>query len=95
VAAGCGGLKIFGQEYGEIMRMYVRPRFRGMGLGGLMLEHLERYASEHGARELRLKTGIYQPEALGLYEKHGYRLIPPFGSYREHPLNRYYAKKIF
>ncbi|MEZ4639959.1 MAG: hypothetical protein R2856_34225 [Caldilineaceae bacterium] len=25
-AAGCGGVQIFGQEYGELKRMYVRPR---------------------------------------------------------------------
>jgi putative acetyltransferase len=91
IAAGCGALKIFGNEYGEIMRMYVRPGYRGMGLGKRMLRQLERYALEHGIKELRLKTGIYQPEALGLYEGQGYRQIPPFGSYKEHPLNRYYG----
>jgi len=94
-AVGCGALKIFGDKYGEVMRMYVRPGFLGMGLGKMMLRHLERYALDHGVKKLCLKTGIYQPEALGLYEGNGYRPIPPFGPYREHPLNRYYAKNIF
>ena len=31
VPAGCGGIKFFGIEYGEIKRMYVRPQFRGLG----------------------------------------------------------------
>ena len=35
-AAGCGGIKLFGTEYGELKRMYVRPQFRGLGLGKLM-----------------------------------------------------------
>jgi GNAT superfamily N-acetyltransferase len=95
LAVGCGGLKIFGKEYGEIVRMYIRPRFRGMGLGKLMLQRLEKYALEHGVKELRLKTGIYQPEALGLYTRHGYSAIPPFGPYREHPLNKYYKKNLY
>jgi GNAT superfamily N-acetyltransferase len=95
LAVGCGGLKIFGKEYGEIVRMYIRPRFRGMGLGKLMLQRLEKYALEHGVKELRLKTGIYQPEALGLYTRHGYIVIPTFGPYREHPLNKYYKKNLY
>ncbi|WP_424356811.1 GNAT family N-acetyltransferase [Methanocella sp. MCL-LM] len=90
--AGCGGVRFHGTEYGELMRMYVRPEYRGHGLGRLVLRHIEDYSREQGVKALRLKTGIYQPEALGLYERLGYRLIQPFGSYREHPLNRYYQK---
>jgi N-acetylglutamate synthase-like GNAT family acetyltransferase len=29
--AGCGGIKMFGAEYGEVKRMFVRPVFRGKG----------------------------------------------------------------
>jgi len=41
--AGCGGIKLFGTEYGEVKRMYVRPAFRGVGLAKLLLEHLRLY----------------------------------------------------
>src|SRR5437764_13209493 len=41
--AGCGGLKLFGGEYGEVKRMYVRPAFRGLGLGKAMLNLLAEY----------------------------------------------------
>lgn len=92
--AGCGGIKFFGKEYGEIMRMYIRPRFRRQGLATRMLAHLERFARDNGVEECRLKTGIHQPEALGLYIRQGYRRIPPFGAYREHPLNEYYGKRL-
>ena len=94
VAAGCGGVKLFGSEYGEIKRMYVRPQYRGLGMAKLMLEHLEAYAREHGVRLLRLETGIHQGEAIGLYERMGFRLIGPFGGYRQDPLSRFYEKPI-
>jgi len=94
LAAGCGGIKLFGVEYGEIKRMYVRPQYRGLGLAKLMLDHLAEYAREHGAGILRLETGIHQIEAIGLYEQMGFRRIPPFGDYQEDPLSRFYEKRI-
>ena len=33
VPVGCGGVQLFGSEYGELKRMYVRPALRGLGLG--------------------------------------------------------------
>src|SRR5437773_2779838 len=58
-AAGCGGVLFVGAEqgepYGEIKRMYVRPGFRGLGLGKLMLERLTGYAQERGVNVLRLE----------------------------------------
>src|SRR5579862_4319002 len=60
--AGCGGVKLFGPEYAEIKRMYVRPEFRGLGLGKLMLNQLADYSQKHGVTLLRLETGIYQKE---------------------------------
>jgi putative acetyltransferase len=74
--------------------MYIRPRYRGQGLGGLMLRWLEACALEHRVYVLHLKSCIDQPEAPGLYERSGYREIPPFGHYREHPLNKYYEQRI-
>jgi putative acetyltransferase len=38
-------------------------------------------------RSLRLETGISQLEALGLYERAGFRRRGPFGEYREDPLS--------
>jgi putative acetyltransferase len=93
-AAGCGGVKLFGTDYGEVKRMYVRPQFRGLGLAKMMLNHLAAYAQEQGARLLRLETGIYQTEAVGLYERMGFRRIPPFGAYQEDPLSLFFEKQI-
>ena len=93
-AAGCGGVKLFGTEYGEIKRMYVRPQFRGLGLGKLILNHLAEYARRHRVGLLRLETGIYQVEAMGLYERWGFERIAPFGEYKEDPLSVFYEKRI-
>ncbi|HEV2765425.1 MAG TPA: GNAT family N-acetyltransferase, partial [Pyrinomonadaceae bacterium] len=92
--AGCGGVKLFGTEYGEVKRMYVRPAFRGRGLGKVILDRLADYARERQVRVLRLETGIFQTEAIGLYERYGFQRRPPFGEYREDPMSVYFEKSI-
>jgi len=92
--AGCGGIKLFGSEYGEVKRMYVRPQFRGLGFAKMMLEHLEDYARSQGMGILRLETGIHQHAAIHLYERMGFRSIPPFGEYQEDPRSQFYEKQI-
>jgi len=92
--AGCGGIQLFGSEFAEVKRMYVRPAFRGRGLGKVMLEHLADYARSHGIHTLRLETGIHQFEAIGLYEGVGFIRIPPFGPYSDDPLSRCYEKRL-
>ena len=92
--AGCGGIQIYGGEYGELKRMYVRPQFRGQGLGRAMLDHLTEYARSRGIGLLRLETGIHQHEAIGLYERAGFRSVPPFGHYTIDPLSRCYEKRL-
>ena len=93
-AAGCGGVQLFGSDYGELKRMYVRPEFRGRGLGKLMLNQLAEYAHKNGVGLLRLETGIHQKEAIGLYEGFGFKRIPPFGEYKPDPLSIFYEKRI-
>lgn len=92
--AGCGGVQIFGTEYAELKRMFVRPQFRGRGLARAMLEHLAEYARAAGVPLLRLETGIYQTAAIRLYEGAGFRRIAPFGSYREDPLSICMERRI-
>ncbi len=92
--AGCGGIQLFGTDYGELKRMYVRQQFRGLGFGKLMLDHLAEYARSRGVGLLRLETGIHQHAAIGLYEGFGFQRIPPFGEYKEDPLSRCYEVRI-
>jgi putative acetyltransferase len=92
--AGCAGIQLMGTAYGEIKRMYVRPQFRGLGFGKLLLDHLTDYAHAHGVGLLRLETGIHQTAAIRLYERTGFQRIPPFGPYFEDPLSLCYEKPI-
>jgi len=93
VPAACGGVKL-DDGYGEVKRMYVRPQFRGSGLGRLMLDRLAAYTQQHGISVLRLETGIYQKEAIGLYERYGFQRIPPFGEYFDDPVSLCYEKRL-
>jgi GNAT superfamily N-acetyltransferase len=85
--AGCGGIMLVGNEYGELKRMYVRPAFRGGGLGAQLIGRLAAHARAHGVNVLRLETGIHQQAAIRLYEGAGFRRIPPFGPYTADPLS--------
>jgi putative acetyltransferase len=91
--AGCGGVKMF-DDYGEVKRMFVRPIHRGRGLGKAMLNRLAEYAQNNGATVLRLETGIYEVEAIGLYESWGFSRRTPFGEYLEDPLSVYLEKQL-
>ncbi len=94
IPAGCAGIQLFGTEYGEVKRMYVRPKFRGFGYGKGLLDHLADYARAQGIALLRLETGIHQAAAIHLYERVGFQRIPPFGDYIDDPLSLFYEKRI-
>lgn len=74
-AVAGGGLRQITPEIAEIKRMYVRPSFRGQGVGRDLLGALERAAVALGADVVRLDTGAKQPLAQSLYERCGYRSI--------------------
>ena len=93
-SAACGGIKLFDGEYGEVKRMYVRPAYRGLGLGKAMLKHLAEYARERKVDLLRLETGIFQTEAIGLYDRYGFERRAPFGEYVEDPMSVYFEKSL-
>ena len=96
-AAACGGILFVDEPagpYGEIKRMYVRPAFRGRGLGARMLDRLTVEARGRGIGLLRLETGVDQVEAIKLYERAGFRRCPPFGPYRDDPLSPCYERPL-
>lgn len=59
-----------------------------------MLEHLSGYCRQHRVPLLRLETGIYQTDAVRLYERFGFHRIRPFGSYRDDPLSLCFEKRL-
>ena len=80
-AVGCGAFKPFDDDSVEIKRMYVRPENRGVGIAVEVLKELEYWAAELDFKAAVLETGKKQPEAIRLYEKSGYELIPNYGQY--------------
>ena len=78
---GCGAIKVFSKEAMEIKRMYVSPHFRGQGIATYILNELELWTGTIGYIKCVLETGHQQPEALALYQKSGYQVIPNYGQY--------------
>lgn len=93
--AGCGSLRDgmrYGEGYGELKRMYVRPPLRGRGLGGRILAELVRIAQAGGLGRLILETGELQPEAIRLYRRGGFRRIRNYGPYTDVPTSICYGR---
>lgn len=78
---GCGAIKEFESGTMEVKRMYVLPDGRGKGIATKLLAELEDWARELSFDRCILETGLKQPEAIGLYQKNGYQLIPNYGQY--------------
>ena len=78
---GCGALRPYADDIAEVKRMYTVPEWRGSGIAAAVLAELERQARAFGYPTMRLETGDRQPGAIRLYERSGYRHIPPFGPY--------------
>ncbi|WFU48841.1 GNAT family N-acetyltransferase [Sinorhizobium terangae] len=91
---GCCALVEAGDGTAEIKRMFVDPEARGLKIGKLLLAALEAKAETLGLVAIRLETGIYQPEAIGLYKALGYVERPPFGSYLPDPLSLFMEKPV-
>jgi putative acetyltransferase len=91
VSLGCCAI-VMKPGYGEIKRMYVRPRERGQGLARRLIEALEQKAIEQGCRTFMLETGPTMAEALSLYQRLGYQCRGPFGDYPDDPLSVFMQK---
>ena len=80
-ALGCGAIKEYMPDTMEIKRMYVSPESRNKGIATSVLAELEHWAKELSYAKCILETGKGQPEAIALYKKNGYTLIPNYGQY--------------
>lgn len=80
-AVGCGAIKKYEGNITEIKRMFVKSEYRGRGIAGEILSELEIWAKELDFSECILETGVKQPEAIRLYKKTGYEIMPNYGQY--------------
>jgi len=82
-AAGCVGLRPFGDGACEMKRLFVRPGNRGLGLGRQLAEAVVAAARERGYGFMRLDTVPGMEAAQSLYENLGFVEIAP---YRSNPI---------
>jgi putative acetyltransferase len=81
-AIGCGAFKEYDLNTVEIKRMFVQPEHRGKGIAVIILKELEIWASALNYKSFILETGKKQPEAIRLYQKSGYTIVPNYGQYK-------------
>jgi len=81
IPVGCGCFKEFDSISAEIKRMFVPANERGKGIGALIMIELEKWSVESGFKNIVLETGTAQPEAVHLYKKQGFKIIPNYPPY--------------
>lgn len=81
IPVACGAIKHFDEDTMEVKRMYVLDDFRGKGFATKVLIALEKWAIDLKCKKLILETGKKQPEAIRLYQKNGFSIIPNYGQY--------------
>ncbi len=82
-AIGCGALKEYDSKTMEVKRMYILEDHRNKGLASKILLKIELWSKELGYTNCILETGYNQPEAIRLYKKNLYRIIPNYGQYQD------------
>lgn len=77
----------------ELKRLYVRPAYRGLKIGKLLLEAAIATAKELGYRAIRLDTVPGQEKAHELYRQMGFFEIAPY-RYSPIPGTIYFEKTL-
>ncbi len=79
--AGCIALRRVDEIRAEAKRLYVRPAFRGTGLGRALLEWVMNEARAAGYREIVGDTMPVMRDDLALYDRMGFKRAEPYSGH--------------
>lgn len=94
MAVACGAIKEYEPGVMEVKRMFTLPKTRGKGVASQVLAQLEAWAKELSYTKCVLETGKHMHDALHLYQKNGYKVIPNYGQYAEVENSICFEKKL-
>jgi putative acetyltransferase len=93
-AVACGALRRHADGVGEVKRMYTVPERQGEGIGGRILDRIERLAREEGLTRLVLETGHVHHAAYRVYERGGFTRCGPVLDYPDTGWSVFYEKSL-
>ncbi len=76
--AGCVAVREFNGDVCEMKRLYLRSKYRGVGLGRKLAEKIIEEAARIGYSSIRLDTLKNLKEAMGLYKSLGFKRVDPY-----------------
>lgn len=63
------------KKAGEVRRLAVRSDCKRLGIGRILMAHLEQWASANGYATIHLSTGVVMRDAIAFYSKIGYKFV--------------------
>ena len=91
---GCAGLKRYSDLDAEVKRLWVEPAYRGRHIASALMDQIEKKARDLGFHRVVLQTRPIMPDAVRLYAKRGYALIPNYPPYDKLAGAVCYAKEL-
>ena len=91
---GCTGLKRYSDTDAEVKRLWVEPEYRRQHIASALMNQIEEKARDLNFRRVVLQTRPIMPDAVALYEKRGYALIPNYPPYDKLAGAVCYAKNL-